>query len=165
MEPNVEQRASIKYLKTRLRYDPATGIFHWLLPPNKGPACRGGPAGYTRNGGYVRIMVDQLSYYGHQLAWAFTYDAWPAYGIDHINRDRTDNRVSNLREATPAQNGKNHPGYNPLRGTTPGRNGKWRAQIKMNYQTIHIGTFATREEAHAAYVKKAKEQFGEFSGV
>ena len=165
MKPNVAQRAPISYLKTRLSYSPETGDFFWIAPPITGPAKNGGKAGYAKSGGYVRIMIDQLSYYAHHLAWAFTTGAWPENELDHIDRDRLNNRFDNLRDVTRKQNGKNRKGMTSLRGTTPGRNGRWRAQIKVDYQTIHIGTYDTREEAHAAYVKKAIELFGEYAGV
>jgi len=82
--------------------------------------------------------------------------------MDHIDNNPFNNRISNLRPCTPAQNSRNVKvrGGKPVRGTTFfKRDGTWRAQI----QAKHIGYFKTEQEAHEAYKKAARELYGEFS--
>lgn len=85
---------------------------------------------------------------------------------DHINGDKLDNRKSNLRFATPLQNAANRKmvtsntsGYV---GVDKRPYGKWRASIKINKKSFHIGNFDSPDIAHAAYLEKAKEIHGEF---
>jgi len=86
--------------------------------------------------------------------------------VDHINGNKLDNRDENLRVCTRAQNLRNlktpinnKSGY---KGVYWG-NGKWIAAIKLNYQSIYIGSFETPELAARAYDLKAHELFGEFA--
>lgn len=87
--------------------------------------------------------------------------------IDHINFDTLDNRKSNLRVCTVAQNNIHH---RKSKNNTSGlkgvyltlSTGKWRAMIGVNKKLLHLGYFETREKASMAYNKKAKELFGEF---
>ena len=97
----------------------------------------------------------------HRLAWFYTYGKWPNHEVDHINGNRLDNRIANLREATRSQNefaAKKGKGirWEPKRK-------KWLARIGVNWKQINLGRYATREEALAAYKKAAKEAFGEFA--
>ena len=88
--------------------------------------------------------------------------------VDHINGNPLDNRKSNLRICTHAENQRNR-GAN--KNNTSGykgvswhkRNKKWACQIKHNYKKIHVGNYATPEEAARAYDAKAKEFQGEFA--
>ena len=84
---------------------------------------------------------------------------------DHINRDKLDNRRSNLRLATRSENGANcgkKIGMHGLRGVAQHRK-KWRAQIQKDTKKILIGLYKTKEEAALAYNIKAKELFGKFA--
>lgn len=89
------------------------------------------------------------------------------YVIDHINGDRLDNRLENLRICTQAQNmyntklnKRNKTGY---KGVAVYKNGKYTAQIKFEGKKYHLGIFACKVQAHEVYKKKAKELFGEFA--
>jgi len=92
---------------------------------------------------------------------------WPPNVVDHTNLNGEDNRWTNLRLATYSQNAANsfaRPSNVPLKGVTlEKRTGRYFARIKINYQNIHLGTFDTAEEAHAAYVAAAQKYFGEFA--
>ena len=77
--------------------------------------------------------------------------------IDHINRDKTDNRIENLRLSTNAENLCNKP----TKGAYLFRN-KWRAQIHLKGKTKYLGSYATEAEAVEAYQKAAKELKGDF---
>jgi hypothetical protein len=88
--------------------------------------------------------------------------------VDHINRDRTDNQVSNLRWSTRSENNYNTRVHKDnvlgFKGVSiqPGRNKKYHAEICHNGNIIRLGNFYTPEEAHAVYLAKARELHGEF---
>jgi hypothetical protein len=94
------------YLTSVLHYTPETGEFLWNLPR---PKIRVGQrAGYKKkNTGYIYIEIDGKSYSAHRLAWFYVTGTFPKKQIDHINRNRSDNRYENLREATNSQNKAN----------------------------------------------------------
>lgn len=90
-------------LKDLLRYEPETGNFYWLNPAAK-RMHHGELAGFVDYNGYVYIKVDSKRHSAHRLAWLHVYGHFPSNFIDHINTVRSDNRISNLREATRSQN-------------------------------------------------------------
>lgn len=154
-------------LKQVLSYDESTGIFTWLSSHSRN-ARTGGTAGSKSDkcgGGYVSIRV--CGYYcgAHRLAWLYVYGKWPSGEIDHINGNKRDNRISNLRDVTRRVNRENQRGGRhsknvgaPL-GAFPYRTG-WKSKIVVRGKQHHLGYFATSEEAHAAYVN-AKRQLHE----
>jgi hypothetical protein len=155
-------------LRELLAYDPTSGGFAWRV--DRGGLAKAGQIAGSRNGiGYVNIRVDGRDYSAHRLAWLHVTGAWPAGQIDHINGVRDDNRIANLREATNAQNQWNRA----HQGSVSGFKGvkwckiqrKWRAELRKDGRKIHLGRFATAEEAHAAYCAAASEHFGEFARV
>lgn len=153
-------------LRQLFAYDPSTGIFIRLVNRRKFKA--GAIAGYSHSGGYQRIMVDWVTYQAHRLAWLYSYGVWPAHELDHINGQRGDNRIANLREATSVQNHANMRLHSRNTSGFKGvswRGNCWRATISHRNKAVHLGNFATPEEAHAAYCAKAKELFGEFARV
>lgn len=93
-----ERALSLALLRSCLAYDPDTGVFTRLKTDNPNPAAVvGGVAGHVQPHGYRHIRVGDHRYLAHRLAWFYVYGVWPADEIDHINRDRDDNRISNLR--------------------------------------------------------------------
>lgn len=145
-------------LRELLNYDPETGVFTWAITRR---GCRkGSVAGCKMKHGYITIRLDNALYTAHRLAWLYTNGEWPAEQIDHINRDRADNRISNLRAVTNAENAQNQKTRANKSGFTGVRkeNSKWVAEIKVNYKPIRIGLFETPEAAHEAYVA-AKRKF------
>jgi hypothetical protein len=147
-------------LKELLSYNPETGVFVWRT--RRSGIKVGVLVGSPNADGYLRIMVDKKRYLSHRLAWFYMYGYWPDKQIDHINRVRTDNRIENLREATPLQNTWNLSirSYNTsgLTGASVHKkSGKWIAQISIAGRKKHLGLHATAEEAHIAYLE-AKEQ-------
>lgn len=140
-----------------LSYDPTTGIFEWK-ETGRGRKKR---AGNINNTGYRRISVGRMSYLAHRLAWFITYGYWPKGLLDHVNGDRDDNRIANLRECNRAQNMANSckrsDNSSGFKGVSRDGDG-WRAYINTRY----LGHFSSIEEAHAAYCAAAREHFGEF---
>lgn len=144
-------------LRERLHYDPETGIFRWRVRPHRRSRRRAGDvAGYLQPQGYISIRIDTVGYRAHRLAWLYVYGCWPKPEVDHINRDRSDNRLANLREATRTQNAWNTDAHASNTSGVRGvywhkRAGKWHAQIAAHGQMIYLGLFDSIEEAGAAY--------------
>lgn len=152
-------------------YDPITGKFVWRHSV-KGHIKQGEPAGSIDPRGYWSMRIDNEWYAGHRLAWLWVYGRWPSGEIDHINMNRADNRIDNLREATRSQNLHNGPARSHNSHGTKGItklkyngkwNGRWVAQIQRNKKQHYLGTFATAEEAHQAYRAAAEKFYGQFA--
>lgn len=140
-----------------LDYDADTGVLTWRTDR---PHVRAGSvAGCINSYGYVQIMVDGRCYRAHRLAWLLSYGEWPEAQVDHINGIRSDNRLCNLRAATAFENMQNvavpnRGSASSLRGVTLHSNGKsWEARIQAHGKKTRLGTFATKEEAQAAYLR------------
>ncbi len=157
---------TVEELRERFSYDPDTGIFRHIKPSKyQGALKAGDEAGYIREGKYLVISINNRQYYAHRLAWLYVNGEWPPELLDHINQDKLDNRISNLRLASKSENCSN----GSLRtNNTSGYKGvvkfghKWKAQITHNQEVIYLGLHDTPEKAHAAYVKKSKELRGDF---
>jgi len=151
-------------LRHLLRYDPETGQFWWRYPRSGININR--EAGYLSQINYRMIRVDQKLYLAHRLAYLYMTGEWPSEEVDHIDVDPSNNRWSNLRAATRQQNQANTGARSPLgmKGVSRKR-GRYRARISIDGKQVQLGTFATPEEARAAYVAAAQEHFGEFARV
>lgn len=145
-------------LREVLNYSPDTGKFTWAI--TRRGCKKGSVAGCKMKHGYIAIRVDNVLHTAHRLAWLHVNGKWPDKQIDHINRDRADNRAANLREVTNAENAQNQRLRKNKSGFTGVRkeNSKWLAEIKVAYKPIRIGLFDTPEAAHEAYIL-AKRKF------
>ena len=147
-----------EYLRSILYYDQETGIFTWKVRTSN--SVKVGDAAGCQSGGYLRIRLQSKPHKAHRLAWLYVYGTWPKGQIDHINRNRSDNRIANLREVTNKQNGQNK---SKRSDNTSGHTGvswhkqssKWQVKIKHNQKLIHLGYFTDIEEALSA--RKAGE--------
>lgn len=126
-------------LKSLLTYDPDTGNFCWRKT-NK-------IAGTLHANGYRRVQIDGKTYLAHRLAWAYAHGAFPACNVDHINHNRSDNRIENLRLVTQSENQHNRKrttqsssGFLGVSWFAPKK--KWRAYIKANGKRHHLGWFS-----------------------
>lgn len=150
----------------RIAYDPATGLFRWTV--SIAGLSVGKRAGCISNDGYRVIKLDGKQIRAGRLAWFLTYNEWPIAEIDHINGDRKDDRLENLRVVTRAENAQNKAAAQVnnlscgLLGVSWSRKHKrWRAKIMANNVRYHLGYFKTAEEAHAAYMSaKARLHIG-----
>ncbi len=145
-------------LKELLHYNERTGIFTWENPRARRLKV-GDLAGNLDKAGYrsISITVDgrKKLYYSHRLAWLYEYGVWPKGQIDHINHNRSDNRLCNLREA---DNTTNHKNRTINKNNTSGITGvywnknhkKWRAKIIVSGKNIHLGLFTDKNEAICA---------------
>lgn len=155
-------------LREWLRYDAETGFFYWIKTQN-GKTNAGSPAGTICEKGYVKINYNKRPMLAHRLAWLFACGEDPGpMQIDHINCDRADNRICNLRLATNANNMQN----TRKRGGTTSQykgvswqeaKGKWRADIRANGKQMYLGLFKDEHEAYLAYCAAAARHFGEFA--
>ena len=150
-----------EHLRELLHYDPLTGVFIWKAKVNrKSRVNLGEVAGGKIANGYWRIHVLNRTYKAHRLAWLYVHGRFPAKHIDHINRVKTDNRIANLREATPAENQQNRSlnknSTSGIRGVFwYSRDSLWGASIRYGKVLVALGKFAEKEEAAAA--RKAAE--------
>ena len=133
-------------LKSLLHYNPETGIFHRKYN------TKSKMTGYLNTFGYLEIRVKSKLYLAHRLAWFYVHGEFPQNEIDHIDHDRSNNKINNLRDVTRIENAKNAS----LRGdSNSGVTGVtwieykniWLSQIKHNYKTINLGTFKDMNEA------------------
>ena len=142
-------------IRELLSYSQATGIFIWQSRPAKAVHV-GDVAGSVNKFGYITIGIKKKIYKAHRLAWLYIYGNWPDGLIDHINGNKADNRITNLRVVNETGNSQNI--RRPNRRNKSGFLGviwfqnKWRASITINRKTHRIGDYATPEEAHQAYL-------------
>lgn len=152
-------------LRSMIEYNPETGKFYALyshkdLPVGREVGCI--------DSGYVRLSVAGKIYKGHRLAWFYTYGEWPSGDIDHVNGDKSDNRICNLRKASRGQNMMNiglkkhntsgYKGVSYYRKT-----GKWKAQIQSNGKKVGLGYFDDIRDAAEAYIFAALELHGDYA--
>ena len=150
----ISETLAAERLRELLEYFPETGIFRWRVSPARNVKV-GDIAGCLNGKGYLQIKIDGKLHSAHRLAWLYTHGTWPADQIDHINRDRSDNRILNLREATPAENGRNMSKASNNTSGYPGvywrkARQKWQAQITHLGERIHLGYFTEKSDAIAA---------------
>lgn len=156
-------------LKEICHYDPGTGVFIWLKT-SPGNHNKGDVMGSRHVEGYLRASIKGRRLMLHRAAWLYVHGKFPDQDLDHINGDKADNRISNLRECDNAQNVQNQrrarrDNRSGVLGVhhKPGKSNPWHAHIGVNGKQIHIGCFPTSEEAHLAYVMKKRQlhEFGE----
>lgn len=119
--------------------------------------------------GYKAGRINNIGLRAHRVIWALHYGEWPKYVVDHINGDRTDNRIANLRDVPQSENVKNSakPVTNKSGhiGVVSAPNGKWIAQIGTRANPLYLGTFNTKQEAiHARGAASAERGFHQNHG-
>ena len=148
---------TVKSLRGLLDYDPDTGIFCWRV--SRGNRIKvGAAAGTVSSNSYAVIKINGMPFKAHRLAWLHFHGVWPEHQIDHIDENKSNNRISNLRDVPQSMN--QHNAIKPRKDGTSGYRGvswdkgktRWRAQIEVNGQKQYIGLFDTPKAAHAAYL-------------
>lgn len=158
-----DKTINIDYLRSILSYDHLTGDFFWKVRGNKRIDTRraGKIAGCIGGDGYKVIRIDGVAYYAHRLAWLHFYQKEIPADIDHINGNRSDNRISNLRVVTTFHNSQmkhkvlSSTGYMGV--SWHKRDKKYQAAIKTKGKTIHLGYFDNPISASEAYQAKKRE--------
>lgn len=161
MKPNIYFYEKAKEL---LSYNDITGEFCWKA--SRGRVKSGDIAGTLSGKGYLQVSILGKRLYLHRVAWYFVHGEEPAETIDHINRNKTDNRVSNLRKASKAENNKNvifrsdnSSGHRGVRF----KNGRWISFIQIDGKPRYLGSFSSLKEASEEYATAAKRIYGNFS--
>jgi hypothetical protein len=164
-------------LRKLLRYEPETGKLFWLprsaeiMPPGLHAAAwngkYAGKEAFTATGshGYRASRVCNVQCLAHRLIWAFVHGSWPEGQIDHINGDRQDNRIANLRVVDAATNARNKCISSRSTSKIAGvywaaHAGKWRAEIKVGQKRQHLGYFT--DKSAAAFARKTAEMWLDF---
>lgn len=154
-DPNETRDSVARDLLKVLKYCPDTGFFQWTVwaPGQKKDKPY---AGSVNSRGYIMIYYRMVPFAAHRLAILATSGEWPVNTIDHINGNRQDNRLCNLRDITQAGNMQNIGVLATSKTGLPGmyfNNGRWVAQIKSGGVKHYLGRFDSPELAHAAYIQ------------
>lgn len=165
-------RPTQERLKQALNYSPKSGLFIWV-EPRRGRKLFSVAGHIDASTGYRDISLDDRSYHSAKLAWLYMFGEYPECVVDHINRNRADDRIINLRLATTSQNIIN----SAIRvNNTSGHKGvyfykkrairgwpAWWAYITCKGVRNSLGYFYTKEDAVSAREKAELSMFGEFS--
>ncbi len=151
--------------------DMERGKLIWKKPPRNHPRLLGMEAGSPRAGHsktYWVIKIGRVAYRRGRLVFLAAHGHFPEPCVDHINGNSLDDRIENLREATVAENARNHKtrarrinlpmGVRVLRSS-----GRFQARISLDGKQFHLGAYDTPEQASAVYLAKRKELFREFA--
>lgn len=117
---------------------------------------------------YRRVFINRVAYAAHRIVWAMNTGSYPEVEIDHINRDKNDNRIANLRSATKSENAANRVmprrlNHDLPKGVVRHSSGKYQSQICVSGKYIYLGLFSTIDAASAAYGEAATLHFGEYA--
>lgn len=156
-------------LKEYLNYDSDTGQFTWKVRPRHNSPILPGTIAGNNNGEYIRIGINKKYYSAARLAWLYMYGSFPSETIDHINGNKKDNRISNLRECSQAENNQNYAAFKCNKTGLIGAHwhkarNKWKSSIGVDGKNIYLGMFDTAQEAHKAYCD-AKQKIHKFQSI
>lgn len=157
---------TLEELKEKHRYSRMAGVFEKRVG-SKRKGYKWVLVGHVLDkSGYQVISVNGRSYLAHRLAWFYVHGEWPEMGIDHIDGDRLNNAIANLRLATPAQN--SHNSQTPVHNKSGVKGvsfsgGRWTAQVAVNRRPVFMRSFKTKEEAEEAVRAAREKAHGEFA--
>ena len=157
----------LEYLREQLDYNPETGVFVWKTK-GKGRNVGQEAGCFSSRTGYVLIGLCGKLHLAHRLAWLHFYGQNPGRYLDHIDRQRANNKISNLRSATHQQNMANSNARTSSKSGVKGvswcaNTGKWRATITINGKQKSLGRHIRIEDAAKAYATAANLEHGEFA--
>jgi len=146
-------------------YNPNTGTFEWAKDYKR--QKRGSTAGTADNRGYISINVGGKKYWAHRLIWLYWYGYLPEKTIDHIDRNKSNNKLLNLREASRSCNARNTSERSTNKTGITGvcwskQRNKWAAQITLNTVAINLGCYV--DFADAVCARLAAEQCLDWPG-
>lgn len=162
-----KRRLSARFVRSILHYDPETGVFTWRRRADRSARWNtryaGTPAGTVSGSTRYRFIEIRRPYPAHRLAWLYMTGRWPEEQIDHVNRDRSDNRFANLTCASNAENARNRGAQSNNRSSGH-RNisrhfdGRWRVRVRADGRDHHVGCYHSLADAIAAQ-RRAVEMF------
>jgi hypothetical protein len=155
-----------EYLKSILDYDLDTGIFTWKVSKANRTKV-GDVAGWSYNG-YREIEINNKAYKAHRLAWLYVYGEMPKNLVDHIDGNRSNNKISNLREATYQENSENYK--TPKTNKSGVKNvswykslNKWVVSISIRKTKKTVGYYDDLELAELVAIEARNKYRGEFA--
>lgn len=166
---------TVEYLRACFNHCRETGVLMWKTRPIEhfkdshfmnawNARYAGTRAGTINSDGYTQCHINGRNIKCHAICWALVYGEMPPSSLDHIDRNRLNNAISNLRLCTRAENSRNCVRKNTVGFKGVARSGKkFTAQICVAMKKLHLGSFNTAEEAHAAYCAAAIKHHGEFA--
>lgn len=153
-------------LENYLSYDPNTGDLTWINSPAKRVKV-GDKVSHVGSDGYISLQFQGTRYKAHRVAWFLHYGIWPEGDLDHINNDRTDNRICNLRTCTRQDNLRNmskQPNKtSKFKGVSRRKNGLFESYYSFGNKKHSLGLFSSELEAGLAYNYAAETFFGSFA--
>jgi hypothetical protein len=166
MREDCEMTVTQDAVRQLLDYDQESGELKWTGAARNQP--KGQRAGGVGVRGYRLISILGKRYPEHRVIFLWMTGKFPAFDVDHVNRDKADNRWENLRPATRAENLHN---LGRRSGNTSGKRGvwwhakssRWTAQIRVNGRRVHLGLFESVDQASDAYEAAAIRHFGAFA--
>lgn len=151
------------------RFDLINGEFFWKIQLFNGVFV-GKKAGSYKKTGYYEVSVNKKVYQAHRLVWLWYKGCMPTKSIDHINRNPSDNRIENLREANPIEQAQNTGLKKNTKSMVKGiyykphlADGRWIVSIRALGKQMHLGCFACFGEALACRKEAERNFFGSFS--
>jgi hypothetical protein len=155
-----------EYLKSILDYDLDTGIFTWKVSKANRTKV-GDVAGWSYNG-YREIEINNKAYKAHRLAWLYVYGEMPKNLVDHVDGNRSNNKISNLREATYQENSENYK--TPKTNKSGVKNvswykslNKWVVSISIRKTKKTVGYYDDLELAELVAIEARNKYRGEFA--
>lgn len=154
-----DSKLSLERLRQVLRYEPETGDFYWIQRDTIKKKL-GTNASVVRSHGYLNICIDSQYYYTHRLAWFYVHGEWPNV-IDHIDGDKANNSIENLRSVSQRCNVENvlkarKHNKSKMLGAHKTKYGFY-SSVVYNKKTVYLGHYKTAEEAHNVYLKAKRE--------
>lgn len=161
----------LDYAKEHLNFNFDTGEVTWKKYPKRfNKINKPIIAGSTHHSGYRTVVLQNKHYQLHRIIWGVYYGKMPDKCIDHIDLNKSNNAISNLREATNFQNGYNR---NVYKNSTSGfknvqwdaASSKWRVRVRVDGKRHHVGRFDNKDAAINAAKEFMLQHHKEFSRV
>ena len=161
----MDEKSLLSALKTHLEYHP-DGYFIWKVPNHPRFKVGDKAGGLSPNGRYKNKLLDHEEY-TYRLVWLWHHGKLPEQFVDHIDGDKTNDRIENLRAATNSQNQMNRgtPSNNKsgYKGVSETRHGRWMVMVGLNGKNHYGGTYTDVHEAGKAASDLRKKLHGEWA--
>jgi hypothetical protein len=162
---------TVSYIQTSLDYDEETGLLYWKERPRHhfkrklefnrfNNKFAGLCAGCVKPNGYVHLTINHCTYSAHRICWALYYGCHPTEIIDHIDGNKANNRIANLRLVSHEENAKNRPLSSRNKSGVSGvgfYEGRWQVTIGVDRTVKYLGVFRDKDEAIAARMQAERE--------